>query len=132
GSCLPVLTASCGARRTRPARRIPSRCLQLLPATFAALFSLHVHRPRRGLHSFPTRRSSDLWLVKQVGDRSRSEWMFPSPRVSGQDRKSTRLNSSHVKISYAVFCLKKKKQKDDSNANTHEPIRPRHMWRSRG
>src|SRR5690606_41521938 len=31
-----------------------------------------------------------------------------SPR-RGRDRKSTRLNSSHVKISYAVFCLKKKK-----------------------
>src|SRR5690606_41958607 len=31
--------------------------------------------------------------------------------VSGPDRKSTRLNSSHVKISYAVFCLKKKKKK---------------------
>src|SRR4249919_4399053 len=30
---------------------------------------------------------------------------------SGSDRKSTRLNSSHVKISYAVFCLKKKKKK---------------------
>src|SRR5690554_7566489 len=29
--------------------------------------------------------------------------------VVGQDRKSTRLNSSHVRISYAVFCLKKKK-----------------------
>src|SRR5690606_40815961 len=29
--------------------------------------------------------------------------------MSGKDRKSTRLNSSHVKISYAVFCLKKKK-----------------------
>src|SRR5690606_40805691 len=29
-----------------------------------------------------------------------------------QDRKSTRLNSSHVKISYAVFCLKKKKRKN--------------------
>src|SRR5690606_40501426 len=29
------------------------------------------------------------------------------------DRKSTRLNSSHVKISYAVFCLKKKKKKTD-------------------
>src|SRR5690606_41632842 len=28
--------------------------------------------------------------------------------VTGKDRKSTRLNSSHVKISYAVFCLKKK------------------------
>src|SRR5690625_6698095 len=31
-------------------------------------------------------------------------------RQSGQDRKSTRLNSSHVAISYAVFCLKKKKK----------------------
>src|SRR5436309_6685021 len=31
------------------------------------------------------------------------------------DRKSTRLNSSHVKISYAVFCLKKKKQKRVDN-----------------
>src|SRR5271165_7471387 len=32
------------------------------------------------------------------------------------DRKSTRLNSSHVKISYAVFCLKKKKKKKKTNA----------------
>src|SRR5207249_6276763 len=31
--------------------------------------------------------------------------------ASAQDRKSTRLNSSHVSISYAVFCLKKKKKK---------------------
>src|SRR5207249_8725968 len=31
------------------------------------------------------------------------------------DRKSTRLNSSHVSISYAVFCLKKKKKANDSN-----------------
>src|SRR5690606_41647726 len=31
----------------------------------------------------------------------------------GGDRKSTRLNSSHVKISYAVFCLKKKNKKKD-------------------
>src|SRR2546422_4014321 len=34
-----------------------------------------------------------------------------------RDRKSTRLNSSHGYISYAVFCLKKKKQKN--NQNTH-------------
>src|SRR5690606_40644973 len=33
------------------------------------------------------------------------------PELAEQDRKSTRLNSSHVKISYAVFCLKKKKQR---------------------
>src|SRR5690349_22932434 len=32
-------------------------------------------------------------------------------RRQSQDRKSTRLNSSHVEISYAVFCLKKKKKK---------------------
>src|SRR5690606_31296517 len=35
----------------------------------------------------------------------------------GTDRKSTRLNSSHVKISYAVFCLKKKKQPAASRPN---------------
>src|SRR5690606_13486822 len=35
---------------------------------------------------------------------------FPARREN-RDRKSTRLNSSHVKISYAVFCLKKKKEK---------------------
>src|SRR5690606_42107340 len=35
----------------------------------------------------------------------------PRRDVLRQDRKSTRLNSSHVKISYAVFCLKKKKTK---------------------
>src|SRR5256885_8422840 len=34
-------------------------------------------------------------------------WSAPSPRA---DRKSTRLNSSHLVISYAVFCLKKKKK----------------------
>src|SRR5690554_7343089 len=34
---------------------------------------------------------------------------------SQEDRKSTRLNSSHVRISYAVFCLKKKKKKQKKN-----------------
>src|SRR5436305_3472674 len=35
-----------------------------------------------------------------------------------EDRKSTRLNSSHVRISYAVFCLKKKKHKKKQKTNT--------------
>src|SRR5688572_31839288 len=35
--------------------------------------------------------------------------------TSPRDRKSTRLNSSHSQISYAVFCLKKKKKKNDIN-----------------
>src|SRR2546430_5100872 len=38
-----------------------------------------------------------------------------------QDRKSTRLNSSHSQISYAVFCLKKKK-KDKNNINVYQMI----------
>src|SRR5204863_4971127 len=37
-----------------------------------------------------------------------------SLRGLGLDRKSTRLNSSHVEISYAVFCLKKKKKKEEN------------------
>src|SRR5690625_5802683 len=37
-----------------------------------------------------------------------------------KDRKSTRLNSSHVAISYAVFCLKKKKKKNNATARASE------------
>src|SRR5687768_18550540 len=81
----------------------------------------------RDLHSFPTRRSSDLRdkavasLAPDLAgalDRARSaierfhRAQLPAPSsVStspGVDRKSTRLNSSHGYISYAVFCLKKK------------------------
>src|SRR5438067_10617908 len=63
------------------------------------------------LLSFPTRRSSDL------STRSSSCFLRPAsstrtgrgtPSSRPQDRKSTRLNSSHVSSSYAVFCLKKK------------------------
>src|SRR2546430_9263729 len=43
-----------------------------------------------------------------------SRWKSP-------DRKSTRLNSSHSQISYAVFCLKKKKQIDTSNTYIAQP-----------
>src|SRR6266542_6527200 len=41
-----------------------------------------------------------------------SGWAWPC--WSTEDRKSTRLNSSHGSISYAVFCLKKKKERDYS------------------
>src|SRR5439155_15837370 len=89
------------------------------------------------LHSFPTRRSSDLQLPARGQDIGL--WVATPQRVLGleradrvhlvgtangrgrcfreaedslrsRDRKSTRLNSSHVAISYAVFCLKKKKR----------------------
>src|SRR5207253_9865916 len=93
----------------------------------------------RDAHSFPTRRSSDLRRPPPGGaehcDRARharrgcraraalrlAEGRPRRPRPADRrrrravlrllpDRKSTRLNSSHVAISYAVFCLKKKKQ----------------------
>src|SRR3712207_6974801 len=38
------------------------------------------------------------------------------------DRKSTRLNSSHANISYAVFCLKKKKKSKSGSTYMHRPI----------
>src|SRR5204863_4173891 len=44
--------------------------------------------------------------------QSRHARLRPHPEPRGGDRKSTRLNSSHVEISYAVFCLKKKKNKN--------------------
>src|ERR1039458_8047680 len=64
----------------------------------------------RDLHSFPTRRSSDLETVG-VPRSYRSDgvlWNQWRHRMHPfyPDRKSTRLNSSHLGISYAVFCLK--------------------------
>src|SRR5690606_4170794 len=48
-------------------------------------------------------------LVQAHGGADGEQCPHPGPRTGRRDRKSTRLNSSHVKISYAVFCLKKKK-----------------------
>src|SRR5947209_9320466 len=85
----------------------------------------------RDLHSFPTRRSSDLPLQPGVRTRGQAadlrcigrlhqrkyrhsltgiERLAHRRRGEHRDRKSTRLNSSHANISYAVFCLKKKKK----------------------
>src|SRR5207248_10897326 len=83
----------------------------------------------RDLHSFPTRRSSDLVRGRNAGKsevpKMHSYMALPPSILSFRiemegrirrntmsssllDRKSTRLNSSHRTISYAVFCLKKK------------------------
>src|SRR5256885_10619077 len=52
---------------------------------------------------------------KATGDHCPEGWTFHQyPQSPWEDRKSTRLNSSHLVISYAVFCLKKKKKR------THE------------
>src|SRR5690606_40745530 len=60
-------------------------------------------------HSEEVQCVRDVWPPSRPPRRS----VCCSPPVAGttrKDRKSTRLNSSHVKISYAVFCLKKKKK----------------------
>src|SRR2546430_13494008 len=56
----------------------------------------------------------DAWqqgtdIVYAVRERREGETLFKRWSAEALDRKSTRLNSSHSQISYAVFCLKKKK-----------------------
>src|SRR5436853_1845847 len=89
--------------------------------------------------SFPTRRSSDLHgragpaarpdeagrprstPQHVAGDDAAGQGAISiqqAHRGRRQDRKSTRLNSSHLGISYAVFCLKKKKKKRIKNTQT--------------
>src|SRR5207249_10497685 len=101
-------------------------CYSSSPSTSSLHFSFYSSHALRDLHSFPTRRSSDLataspvfpgssfpMIVSNTGPKAtfgtesaENTWSQRSPLV--RDRKSTRLNSSHVSISYAVFCLKKK------------------------
>src|SRR6266513_5256029 len=50
-----------------------------------------------------------LPISPQTGDELRRRYPFLDGSSAERDRKSTRLNSSHVSSSYAVFCLKKKK-----------------------
>src|SRR5438876_1449309 len=54
-------------------------------------------------------------LGTRTGHHSAQRRASPVAAPSGADRKSTRLNSSHPSISYAVFCLKKKKTKKKIN-----------------
>src|SRR5204862_7612317 len=88
-------------------------------------FFFYCYGAPRDLLSFPTRRSSDLGRVfpsrttspDARPSRPKMAWAIslrPEPTRPAKpriDRKSTRLNSSHVEISYAVFCLKKKNKR---------------------
>src|SRR5438132_4834887 len=85
------------------------------PACSTSILFFQCDGGPRDLHSFPTRRSSDLHRHAGI-DRAGHEVRREQRRVVGLrhgDRKSTRLNSSHTVISYAVFCLKKKRESDD-------------------
>src|SRR5436309_15951857 len=74
------------------------------PTTEIYTLSLHDALPIWETRS-PTPAAWRAW-GSSPGDGYPPAWLLPQAR----DRKSTRLNSSHVKISYAVFCLKKKKR----------------------
>src|SRR5689334_24479000 len=53
-------------------------------------------------------------LLREGDERSARRRSAREAHAEGQDRKSTRLNSSHSSISYAVFCLKKKRNKREA------------------
>src|SRR5690554_5312838 len=96
---------------TMPLRKIDGDGWTSTMATRASNCSERL-RTKRGQWSLPgmsSRRLDSIWQPLHT----------PREKVSGRakksvkaDRKSTRLNSSHVRISYAVFCLKKKKQEN--------------------
>src|SRR5437870_10581942 len=79
----------------------------------------------RVLHSFPTRRSSDLGAGEQFVEFDFFDADLHCAFGRKRDRKSTRLNSSHVAISYAVFCLKKKTTREP-RIRTPAPKASRH------
>src|SRR5438067_3466784 len=68
-----------------------------------------------------SRRPSGLKLSARMGPACPRHTASRAP-----DRKSTRLNSSHVSISYAVFCLKKKKKKKTHNTTQSTSNQARH------
>src|ERR1039457_6974954 len=79
---------------------------QYLASAFLFFFFLMIRRPPRSplFPSTPLFRSLTCWLMHLL-----SRLRLPHAMPVKLDRKSTRLNSSHLVISYAVFCLKKKK-----------------------
>src|SRR5256885_9017114 len=66
-----------------------------------------------GSGSFVTNVAADSWSLVNI-----SGGVVNGDLVAAGDRKSTRLNSSHLVISYAVFCLKKKKRTNPLNAGS--------------
>src|SRR5579872_7546663 len=73
---------------------------------FCFFFFLMIRRPPRST-LFPY---TTLFRSGAGGASEPPRGTIGASRATGADRKSTRLNSSHVRISYAVFCLKKKKK----------------------
>src|SRR6266498_4475862 len=70
---------------------------------------LWISRPRRRRPASPLQPEATEPTPPELRTGARDGLTVAADRLPAEDRKSTRLNSSHVRISYAVFCLKKKK-----------------------
>src|SRR5204862_7412885 len=112
-------SASCRVIAVRP----PPPSSTLFPYTTLFRSGLRGHAAQGLLPAVPGQQGAHEVRLRggvRGGDPQRLGRVDGNPGEAGprQDRKSTRLNSSHVEISYAVFCLKKK--------NTHQPHARRH------
>src|SRR2546427_960078 len=104
-----------GTRQPRLGRRL--RCTRESPRPAARAPDTRggsLRMNMTGTGTIGTRQQVERWIEESQYLLGR---VIPSvfddnQRLRERDRKSTRLNSSHSQISYAVFCLKKKKKKD--------------------
>src|SRR5215204_7287495 len=89
-------------------------------------FFLMIRRPPRStLFPYTTLFRSQFTDVALVEDASGAIGVAKVPTTPGELRsESTRLNSSHTVISYAVFCLKKKKKKEDTPNTKKQKNKP--------
>src|SRR2546429_5788923 len=106
------------------------------PQRFLLFFFLMIRRPPRStLFPYTTLFRS---VLRQVARHQLEEAVVETALGNGlaahldhgvaADRKSTRLNSSHGYISYAVFCLKKKKKTAPRSNQSHHTLQPLPAW----
>src|SRR5256885_9044814 len=113
----------------------------MLKPSLLSFFFLMIRRPPRStLFPYTTLFRSKLGLAIVLGEspfRFKEFFIFKSPEggvqrplFDQQDRKSTRLNSSHLVISNAVFCLKKKRNFNKLSSENTPTIRNIHVYMS--
>src|SRR5436305_11694367 len=96
----------------RPPRSTLFPYTTLFRSEFALLDEVHAGRPIDNARVYVLDKHRALAPVGVAGE------LCVSGDLLARDRKSTRLNSSHVRISYAVFCLKKKKNINKRECST--------------
>src|SRR5574340_377584 len=122
-----VVTEGCCGGHTRcPHPTAPAAGATGLPAQPGLSRVLRIHRQggrRRSRHGTPPRQETPRLRIHRG--------MASLREPANLGRKSTRLNSSHQKISYAVFCLKKKKIRTEQYPKSKRPLLTSHMDNAR-